>query len=176
MGLKVLETSNFPKCGTLLKELRDNHKHVNPPGRGSVFQKISYTDWGKPQQSLVISILQNVLLHLFCTSNEGEKVVSLWAECKKCNMGLCTVAYKTTKQNWNPDILTKGRSSELQKLLLHKYVIRQVCYASSNMILNKHTDTKIWHIAATTIWSLITEVFLHGVLLKLAWRVHSNEN
>jgi hypothetical protein len=137
-----------------------------PPGMGSLFQKTSYTDWGKPQKSLAISILQNILLHLFCTSNEGEKVVSLWAECKKCNMGLCTVAYKTTKQNWNPDISTKGRSSELQNLLLHKYVIRQVCCTSSNMKLNKHMDTKIRHIAATSIRSLTTEVFLHGVLLK----------
>jgi len=31
-------------------------------------------------------------------------------------MGLCTVAYKTTKQKYNADILTKGRSSELQNL------------------------------------------------------------
>jgi hypothetical protein len=141
---------------------------------GSVFQKTSYTPWAKPQLSLAISILQNILLHLFCTSSEGEKVVSLWAECKKCNMGLCTVAYKTTTQNWNADISTKGKSSELQNLLLHEYVIRQVCYPSSNMILNKHMDTKIWHIAATSIWSNQKSVFMvwcSNMESSLKWKI-----
>jgi hypothetical protein len=149
---------------------------MSTPWTGSVFQKTSYAAWGKPQQSLATSILQNLMLHLFCKSNEGEKVVSLWVECEKCHVGLCTVAYKTIKQNWNSYIKNNGEFIRITKSLA-MYVIRKICYASSNMILNKHMDTMIWHIAETSIWLLMmTEVCVHGVVLKKAWRVHSNEN
>jgi hypothetical protein len=53
------------------------------------------------------------------------------AECKKCNMGL------TRPPNKNIMLIYQPKAGHQNyKTLLHKYVIRQVCYASSNMILN----------------------------------------